>query len=69
MVELTIRRERRQTRYFVETLPEEVGLDMVLVPSGAFLMGSPKDELEREEREGPQREVTLPKLWKRNKLL
>lgn len=60
MVELTIRRERRQTRYFVETLPEEVGLDMVLVPSGAFLMGSPKDELEREEREGPQREVTLP---------
>lgn len=34
-------------------------LQMVLIPAGTFLMGSPPDEPEREAREGPQHEVTV----------
>jgi len=37
-----------------KTLPE-----MVIIPAGSFLMGSPEDEPEREAHEGPQHEVTL----------
>ena len=51
-----------KTQYFTEPL-EELGdalaLDMVLVPAGTFTMGSPDDEPERRESEGPQHEVTL----------
>ena len=36
------------------------GLEMVAIPGGAFLMGSPADESEREQkRESPQHEVTI----------
>ncbi|MFH7245676.1 MAG: formylglycine-generating enzyme family protein [Spirulina sp.] len=35
-------------------------LDMVLIPGGTFMMGSPDDEPERFDREGPQHEVTVP---------
>jgi len=33
--------------------------DMVVVPAGSFMMGSPEDEKERKSDEGPQREVTI----------
>jgi formylglycine-generating enzyme required for sulfatase activity len=36
-----------------------VALTMVKIPAGSFLMGSPKDEPERLEDEGPQHEVAL----------
>ena len=60
MTEVTIRREPRQTQYFVEKLPDDVGLDMILAPNGSFLMGSPEDEPERSDNEGPQHQVTIP---------
>ncbi|NJR63883.1 MAG: hypothetical protein HC769_37055 [Cyanobacteria bacterium CRU_2_1] len=53
MTELVIRRERKQARYFKEKLGEAIGLDMILVPGGTFLMGSPEDEPERSEDEDP----------------
>jgi len=34
---------------------------MVVVPSGSFMMGSPQDEPERGDNEGPQRQVTISK--------
>ena len=34
---------------------------MVVVPAGSFLMGSPQDEEGREEVEGPQHAVTIPR--------
>ena len=40
-------------------LIEEIKLTMLKIPAGSFLMGSPEDEPERLEREGPQHEVTL----------
>jgi len=36
-----------------------VKLKLALIPAGTFLMGSPEDEKEREDNEGPQHEVTI----------
>jgi len=60
MANLIIQREPRTTQYFIETLEGNISLDMVLIPGGTFIMGSPEDEGERRESEGPQREVTVP---------
>ena len=59
MAELIIQRERKQAQYFVEKLGESIGLDMILVPGSTFTMGSPEDEPEHENDEGPQHEVTV----------
>jgi len=41
------------------TLPGGVPLEMVWIPAGIFLMGSPDTEHDRESQEGPQHQVTL----------
>jgi formylglycine-generating enzyme required for sulfatase activity len=53
--------ERRslQVEGYREELGGGVALTMVKIPAGSFRMGSPVDEPERLEREGPQHEVTL----------
>lgn len=38
---------------------DAMGIVLVLVPPGTFLMGSPKDERSRGDDEGPQRDVSL----------
>lgn len=40
-------------------LAPQVRLEMVLIPPGSFLMGSPLEESRRDEDEGPQHLVTL----------
>jgi formylglycine-generating enzyme required for sulfatase activity len=37
----------------------KISFEMVLIPGGDFLMGSPADEKDRKEHEGPQRKVRL----------
>jgi formylglycine-generating enzyme required for sulfatase activity len=37
----------------------EHGPEMVVVPAGSFMMGSPESEPERQNTEGPQRRVTI----------
>ncbi|MBT9317905.1 formylglycine-generating enzyme family protein [Leptothoe spongobia] len=44
----------------LEVIADALPLHMVLVPGGTFTMGSPENEPEREDREGPQHEVTVP---------
>jgi formylglycine-generating enzyme required for sulfatase activity len=63
MVKLVIRKEQRQAQYYTEFLEENVGLEMTLIPSGAFLMGSPEDELDRNDDESPQHRVTVPSFF------
>ena len=54
------RQEQQQTAYrYVEQLPSDVALEMVVIPDGRFMMGSPEDEPERSERESPQHEVNV----------
>jgi formylglycine-generating enzyme required for sulfatase activity/uncharacterized protein with von Willebrand factor type A (vWA) domain len=54
-----IKREQRQAQYFIENLPDGVTLEMVAIPGGAFLMGSPESEKESLDSERPQHEVTV----------
>jgi len=54
-----IKRTREQARYKTEDLGKDVTLEMVYIPKGSFLMGSPKIEKGRDSDEGPQHQVTL----------
>ena len=44
---------------FTEALTSNVGIDMVAIPGGTFLMGSPIYEPERQPNEGPIHSVTV----------
>jgi formylglycine-generating enzyme required for sulfatase activity len=55
----TLQRRRQAVQFFVEPLSQEIELKMMLIPAGVFLMGSPEDELERLDQEGPQHEVKV----------
>ena len=50
-----------------DLITEQLGggatLDMVRIPGGRFWMGSPEDELERKDREGPQHKVEVPSFY------
>ena len=52
-----------QVPAYREGLAEGVELTMVQIPAGSFQMGSPEDEPERLEREGPQHQVSLPSFF------
>jgi formylglycine-generating enzyme required for sulfatase activity len=53
-------RETRTVFYFMELLgTEQLPLELVAIPGGEFLMGSPEDEPERYGDEGPQHQVTV----------
>ncbi len=50
-------RKQGRTRYFTEDLGNNVILDMVSIPGGSFIMGSPEGE--DDDSEKPQHEVTV----------
>ncbi|MGH1392922.1 MAG: SUMF1/EgtB/PvdO family nonheme iron enzyme [Trichormus sp.] len=54
-----IQRIRKQSKFYRETLVNDVVLDMVAIPGGKFLMGSPEDEIGRSTSESPQHNVTV----------
>ena len=56
-------RQKKQGRQWVESLGNRVTLELVEIPGGAFLIGSPGDEQGRFPMEGPQRRVSLPSFW------
>jgi formylglycine-generating enzyme required for sulfatase activity len=55
-----IDRQRQQAEYFVEDLGNGVTLEMVSIPAGEFLMGSPEKEEQRFDPESPQHSVKVP---------
>ncbi|MDF5730969.1 MAG: formylglycine-generating enzyme family protein [Rhizonema sp. PD38] len=59
MPKTVIKRSRQTAQYFIEDLGSGIELEMVLIPGGSFLMGSPEDEPERFSDESPQHEVTI----------
>jgi formylglycine-generating enzyme required for sulfatase activity len=46
-----------------ELIGNGVTLELVRIPGGRFWMGSPENEAERLDREGPQHSVTVPEFW------
>jgi formylglycine-generating enzyme required for sulfatase activity len=55
-----ITRQPQQSWQLTEALGAGVRLEMVVIPAGSFLMGSPGEEIDRHSSESPQHEVTLP---------
>jgi formylglycine-generating enzyme required for sulfatase activity len=53
-------RQPRQVQAFREPVAEGVALTLLWIPPGRFWMGSPENEPERQEREGPQHLVQVP---------
>lgn len=54
-----VRRPNIQVRMFVEDLGRGVRLDMVEIPGGVFMMGSPLNEAQRNADESPQHQVSV----------
>jgi len=50
----------RRVLHFSEDLGQGIVLEMVALPSGEFLMGTPDEELERLDQDCPQRWVSVP---------
>ncbi|MEH2126025.1 caspase, EACC1-associated type [Nostoc sp.] len=54
-----INRSQQRAEFFSENLGNGVVLEMVAIPGGKFLMGSPENEPKREDSESPQHTVTV----------
>ncbi len=52
-------RSTKQAQFFAEDLGNGVTLEMVKIPSGTFLMGSPETEKGHQSTESPQHQVTV----------
>jgi formylglycine-generating enzyme required for sulfatase activity len=53
-------RRQGQARVFIENIGNGITLDMVAIPGGSFVMGSPNTEAGQYNDEGPQRTVNIP---------
>ncbi|MEM1366622.1 MAG: formylglycine-generating enzyme family protein [Cyanobacteria bacterium P01_H01_bin.15] len=60
MTNLVVKRETKRGRCYRELLTDSLPLELMLIQAGEFLMGSPEDELERSDREGPQHKIIFP---------
>lgn len=55
--------EEKKHKNFDEVFDKYVKLEMIAIPGGTYLRGSPATEKEREEHEGPQHPVTVKPFW------
>lgn len=64
VVATTKETEATQMKPYTEKLPGTPGaFDLVPIPGGEFLMGSPETEEKRKPNEGPQRKVKIEPFW------
>ena len=56
---LPTRSHHGKAKYITLELANNITLDLIGIPGGKFLMGSPKEELEREKEESPQHQVSI----------
>ncbi|MBD2294332.1 SUMF1/EgtB/PvdO family nonheme iron enzyme [Anabaena sphaerica FACHB-251] len=54
-----IQRSKKTAELFLEDLENGIVLELVAVPGGTFLMGSPENEIESADRGSPQHQVTI----------
>ena len=54
-----IKRQKKQTTGIIEILEGGIELELMEIPGGSFLMGSPEDERERSNTESPQHRVSI----------
>jgi formylglycine-generating enzyme required for sulfatase activity len=52
-------KSKGSAQYYQEKLPNNIGLEMVYIQGGSFIMGSPPEELNSSDNERPQHLVTL----------
>ncbi|MCK5372335.1 MAG: formylglycine-generating enzyme family protein [Cyclobacteriaceae bacterium] len=50
-------------KYIDSIAATDVSFSMIPIPAGEFLLGSPEDEANRKEDEGPQKKVQLDAFW------
>jgi formylglycine-generating enzyme required for sulfatase activity len=55
-----IKRITKNANYFAQDLGNGVNLEMVAIPGGTFIMGSPENEEGYHSSQSPQHEVTVP---------
>jgi EgtB-related family protein len=58
-----INRRNASAKYFTEDLGNGVFLEMVEIPGGTFIMGSPASEAGRGNDESPKHQVTVPSFY------
>jgi len=67
MPEDTTAAQKELPKQYTETVTtkdgEKISFEMVLIPGGSFLMGSPTDEAGRQDHEGPQHKVRLDSFY------
>ena len=57
-------KSEEEMKEYTATIPKTgVKFEMVPIPGGEFMMGSPEDEAGREESEGPQHKVKVSPFW------
>ncbi|WP_299402150.1 formylglycine-generating enzyme family protein [Acaryochloris sp. IP29b_bin.148] len=56
-------RQKATTKLYTESLSDGIEVELVLIPAGTFIMGSPASELQRKESEGPQHPVEISKFY------
>ncbi|MBD2066239.1 formylglycine-generating enzyme family protein [Leptolyngbya sp. FACHB-671] len=44
---LTLQRQKQTVQFFLERLTDDISIEMMQIPAGAFLMGSPEGEFDR----------------------
>jgi formylglycine-generating enzyme required for sulfatase activity len=59
MPKIIIHEYERTAQYFIEDLGNGIQLEMVMIPSGSFMMGSPETEEGSNDDERPQHQVTI----------
>lgn len=61
--QLKLRYRTETVQGYTEPLTDGLGIEIIKIPTGTFLMGSPEDEPGRLDREGPQHEVSVPSFF------
>jgi formylglycine-generating enzyme required for sulfatase activity len=54
-----IKRQKQQAEGIIEVIGEGIDLELMEIPNGTFIMGSPKNEPKRYKSEEPQHQVTI----------